>query len=573
MASTLQLAIGQEEDLAVSASGFIAGNPAASNTQFASWGRSVNASGRYPELYGLAYLRVVTAAELPGFASGAVMDPAGVLAANGTFQVVPPGDRAYYCFTAASLTGATKLPVLAGYDYCAGGASRAGLLSSRDSGQGAYAAYQLGKIKLLVVETPVYTGGITPVTVAGRQLALLGWIGTALTPQLVLDRSLQGHPSTAVTFRYHSEFSNAVFRIGKVPLDAQSASIDLHNGWTVETFGAGAPGGVFDNENAFALLFAGILLCLLLAALILVLGSSRARALRLVSERTAQLRGAQAQLVDTARQAGMAEIATNVLHNVGNVLNSVNVSANVVAQKVRGSRSAGLSKAAGLMGEHAGDLGAFLTTDPRGRTLPGYLVKLAAALTAERESIETELGRLSEGIDHIAEIVSAQQSLTGVDALIEAVSIREVLDDALRMAGVGTRPGLVVSSDVADIGPVALDRHRLLVILVNLITNASNAMGGNAGRGGRLSLRAEATDGPAVRISVADNGEGIAAENLTRIFGHGFTTRLDGHGFGLHSSALAATEMGGTLRVHSAGTGRGAQFVLEVPTAPQMVPV
>ena len=251
----------------------------------------------------------------------------------------------------------------------------------------------------------------------------------------------------------------------------------------------------------------------------------------------------------------MAEIATNVLHNVGNVLNSVNVSANVVAQKVRGSRSAGLSKAVGLMGEHADDLGDFLTTDPKGKALPGYLAKLAAALTAERESIEAELRRLSEGIAHIAEIVSAQQSLTGADGVIEPVNLADVVDDALRMAGVDDQPGLTVIRDVADVGLVALDRHRLLLILVNLITNAAYATGGNVDRPGQLTVRAEVTDGPAVRISVADNGEGIAAENLTRIFGHGFTTHVGGHGFGLHSSSLAATEMGGALSVHSDGSG------------------
>jgi len=280
-----------------------------------------------------------------------------------------------------------------------------------------------------------------------------------------------------------------------------------------------------------------------------------------------------AQLVDTARQAGMAEIATNVLHNVGNVLNSVNVSANLVAQQVRGSRSAGLSRAVALMSAHAGDLGDFLTTDPRGQALPGYLAELAAALASERENIEVEVRRLSDGIAHIAEIVSAQQSLTGIDGVIEVVNVVDVVEDALRMAGVEGQPGLVVIRDVSDVGMVALDRHRLLLILVNLITNAAYATGDNVGRPRQLTVWAEVADGPAVRISVADNGEGIAAEDLTRIFEHGFTTRVGGHGFGLHSSSLAAIEMGGALSVDSDGTGRGARFVLELPAKRQMAAV
>jgi signal transduction histidine kinase len=69
----------------------------------------------------------------------------------------------------------------------------------------------------------------------------------------------------------------------------------------------------------------------------------------------------------------------------------------------------------------------------------------------------------------------------------------------------------------------------------------------------------------AVRISVIDNGVGIPAQNMDRLFTHGFTTRQSGHGFGLHSGALAAQELGGTLHAESEGAGRGAAFILELP--------
>ena len=152
------------------------------------------------------------------------------------------------------------------------------------------------------------------------------------------------------------------------------------------------------------------------------------------------------------------------------------------------------------MREHAADLGDFLTIDARGKALPGYLEQLATALTAERESIEVELRRLSEGVAHIAEIVSAQQSLAGVDAVIEPVRIADVVEDALRMAGVADQPGLTVIRDLADVGLVSLDRHRFLLILVNLITNAVYAMGDNADRprqlrsAGRVDGRANGVD-------------------------------------------------------------------------------
>jgi signal transduction histidine kinase len=272
------------------------------------------------------------------------------------------------------------------------------------------------------------------------------------------------------------------------------------------------------------------------------------------------------QLVDAARRAGMAEIAVNVLHNVGNVLNSVNVSTNLVLQKVRGSKSAGLGKAAALIGAHPDDLADFLTTDPRGRALPGYLSTLAEALVTERDSVEEELLRLTDAVSHIREIVRAQQSLAGArpPGVIEPVRIDALLEDALRMAGALGDDDLTVTRVFSDTASLSLDKHRVLLVLVNLIANALSAMK-ETGRPRWLDLTATVTAGPAVSISVADNGDGISPENLTRIYAHGFTTREGGHGFGLHSSALAAREMGGALTVHSDGAGTGAVFTLEVP--------
>ena len=225
------------------------------------------------------------------------------------------------------------------------------------------------------------------------------------------------------------------------------------------------------------------------------------------------------------------------------------------------------------MDEHAGDLGEFLTADAQGRELPGYLSQLASTLAAERESLQEELARLTNGVAHIKEIVAAQQSLAGVSGVIESVNINELMEDALRMAGVVGADEMTVVQDVPDAGLVSLDRHRVLLVLLNLISNATHAMTGNANVPRHLSLRAEVTAEHALRITVTDNGEGIPPENLTRIFVHGFTTHVGGHGFGLHGSALAATEMGGELSVHSDGAGTGAEFTLEVPLEGQLASV
>jgi len=285
-----------------------------------------------------------------------------------------------------------------------------------------------------------------------------------------------------------------------------------------------------------------------------------------VQQRTRELRETQSELVATARQAGMAEIATNVLHNVGNVLNSVNVSADLVSRRVRTSKSQGLAKAVQLINQHAADLGDFISHDAKGKLLPGYLNQLVEALAAEQQGIVEELEHLTGSVDHIKEIVATQQSYAGASSLLEAVRLSDLLEDALRMnAGALQRHRVRVIKDFTEVPPLLLDRHRLLLILVNLISNAKQALSAQDNSAHALTLSVRLLDEDRLQICVQDNGEGIAAENLNRIFAHGFTTRKDGHGFGLHSCALAAMEMEGSLTAHSDGPGQGATFSLELP--------
>jgi PAS domain S-box-containing protein len=280
----------------------------------------------------------------------------------------------------------------------------------------------------------------------------------------------------------------------------------------------------------------------------------------------AKLEQLHKQLLETSRQAGMAEIATNVLHNVGNILNSVNVSADLVSSTLRTSRAEGLTRAVQLMDEHAADLGDFLTLDDQGKRLPDYLKLIVQALAQEQQGMIEELNRLTRCIDHIKDVVATQQSYAGGSSLIEPLQICDLAEDALRMSGEAlTRHRVTVVTEFSQVPVVRLDRARVLQILVNLINNAKNAMESLVDGSRQITLRVEAIAGASLRISVKDEGEGILVENLTRIFAHGFTTRKDGHGFGLHSSALAARQMGGDLTVHSDGAGRGATFTLEIP--------
>lgn len=288
-----------------------------------------------------------------------------------------------------------------------------------------------------------------------------------------------------------------------------------------------------------------------------------------VEERTRELKDAQSELMDSARQAGMAEIATNVLHNVGNVLNSVNISAELVTRKLRTSKALGLGKAMQLINEHRRDLGTFLTEDEKGKLLPDYLNQLVEAIATEQQGLTEELAQLSKSVDHIKDIVSTQQSYAGASTLLEPVHISALMEDALRMnSGALSRHHVTVVKDYHDVPEIMADKHRLLLILVNLISNAKYAMSNLTDRTRKMTLTVMPLDDGTLQISVKDEGEGIPAENMTRIFTHGFTTRKEGHGFGLHSCALAALEMKGRLTAHSDGPGKGALFTLHIPLEP-----
>ena len=280
----------------------------------------------------------------------------------------------------------------------------------------------------------------------------------------------------------------------------------------------------------------------------------------------AELEKLHSQLVETSRQAGMAEVATGVLHNVGNVLNSVNVSALLITDRLSKSRITHLANASTLLLENSADLGRFLTEDPRGRKLPAFLGSLAERLGVEQTELLRELEGLMKNIVHIKEIVAVQQSYAKVSGVMESLAAIDLVEDALEMNGAAfDRHGVVVIREFEEVPLVRVDKHKVLQVLINVIRNAKYAVSESSRRDKRIVVRVGRNGDQRVQITVSDNGIGIAQENLARIFAHGFTTKKDGHGFGLHSAALAATETGGALLAHSDGLGQGATFTLEVP--------
>jgi predicted ATPase/signal transduction histidine kinase len=284
-----------------------------------------------------------------------------------------------------------------------------------------------------------------------------------------------------------------------------------------------------------------------------------------VEERTGELRQAQAQLLETARSAGMAEVAASVLHNVGNVLTSAIVNVEVLNQTVNTSRMGRVKQVSALLQEHQSTLADFLTRDPRGTILPGYLASLAEELLREQATLQEGLAAMGKHIEHVRAIVQVQQTYARNTLLTEEWELSQLVEDALSIQMPALkRHGVSVTRELSVLPRVRVDKHKVLQILINLISNAKTAMASVPEAQRILCLRLEAV-GTLARIQVVDQGMGIAPELRSRLFSQGFTTREGGHGLGLHSSALAARMLGGRLLLESEGPGRGATATLELP--------
>jgi PAS domain S-box-containing protein len=286
-------------------------------------------------------------------------------------------------------------------------------------------------------------------------------------------------------------------------------------------------------------------------------------------EAEAELEKLHRSLAETSRKAGMAEVASGMLHNIGNVLNSLNVSISMLEQALQKSRTSAMGKLADMLEARKADLVQFLTTDPQGSLVPEYIVVVARHLAAERSSLLSELTTITKSVEHIKRIVSVQQSYTGVWRVSEKLRLEDLLEDALHLSVHSfDRHRITVVREYDDLPVIETDKHKVLQILLNLISNASDALRAGSTPDRQLRVRLSARDGRVARIEMFDNGVGIRAEDLVRIFTLGFTTKKEGHGLGLHGSAIAAKQLGGSLTVRSEGPQCGAVFALDLPFDP-----
>jgi C4-dicarboxylate-specific signal transduction histidine kinase len=196
------------------------------------------------------------------------------------------------------------------------------------------------------------------------------------------------------------------------------------------------------------------------------------------------------ELVVASRLAGMAEVATSVLHNVGNVLNSVGVSATLVANQVRHTKAGNIAKLAALFDQHQADLAGFLATDPRGQTIPAFLGSLAESLAAEQTTLLAELAYLRKNIEHIKDIVAMQQAYAQISGGTVAVSIPDLIEEALRInADALARHDVTTIRDYQARPVITTDKHKVLQILINLVRNAELACVDSGRTDKRLTVR------------------------------------------------------------------------------------
>jgi len=271
----------------------------------------------------------------------------------------------------------------------------------------------------------------------------------------------------------------------------------------------------------------------------------------------------QKQLREASHQSGMAEVATGVLHNVGNVLNSLGVASTTAQTRLKAWQIHRVGQVAAMLKENRGTLAEFLTNDDRGRRLPEYLASLAAQLQSDIDATGQDFEAIGGHVQYLRQIIQAQQSFARMGGAHDEVDVSELLETALTLKAQDLK-GVEITRDIGDLPIVKTDRYKLLQIVVNFVANAYDAVIENSSTAPRIAIRVR-TVLDRLEIAVEDSGVGIAPEQLARVWEFGFTTKTHGHGFGLHSAAVAAQQLSGTVSAESGGIGLGARFCVTIP--------
>ena len=271
-----------------------------------------------------------------------------------------------------------------------------------------------------------------------------------------------------------------------------------------------------------------------------------------VEERTEELKKTQQHLIKTAHKAGMAEIAVGILHNIGNTLNSVNISTREIIRIIGSSRIRGFSKANKMLSENRENLADFLVNDTRGKLLPDYYMKLGKCLQNEQNDIDREAELLLKNIRLIKEVIDTQQEYAKVESYTEEINVFDAIEEALIIQhNMLQKYGVEVSRSYSENDNITLSvqKSKLIHILLNIFKNACEALKESGEK--HLEIDVIKSGEGEVAIKIFNSGKRIEKEVLDRIFNYGFTTKKDGHGFGLHVCANFMAEMGGKIQAEN----------------------
>ncbi|MFN8579121.1 MAG: ATP-binding protein, partial [Candidatus Sericytochromatia bacterium] len=283
----------------------------------------------------------------------------------------------------------------------------------------------------------------------------------------------------------------------------------------------------------------------------------------MVDKRTKQLKITQKRLIDAAHRSGMAEIATGVLHNIGNILNGVNISSQLISESIEKSKIKGLIKANELLKENINNIEHFLLNDPKGKKLLQYYLSIGEILNSEINEINKEAKSLSQKISLMKDVIVTQQSYAKTEFLNEKLDPITVLEDAISLQNTSLiKNNIKIIKKYNKTSEINVHKSKLINIIINLLKNSEEALEKKENNK-IIFIEINQYKDKYVEIKVSDNGEGILRENINKVFNHGFTTKPKGHGFGLHTCANSMTEMGAKIIVKSDGLNKGATFILQ----------
>jgi len=287
---------------------------------------------------------------------------------------------------------------------------------------------------------------------------------------------------------------------------------------------------------------------------------------KIVLRRTKELKNMHKKLIDAARLAGRAEIANEVLHNAGNILNSIKVNLAILEKMLKQSKGPSLKQIAQLLDQPKEKLSKLLSNKKKGAKIPTLLKQLGKKINKHHSKIEQYVQDLKQHIDHITQIIKTPSQHTQISAYTEKITIDELINDVVKISeNELIKHNITISILRSSIQASLLDRHKIMQILINLIQNAKDSLIETNIPHKYITIKTYLRDKKTINIEVIDNGLGIDSEKLNSIFNIGYTNKTDGHGFGLHSAANAASEMNGSLEVKSAGKQKGATFILQLP--------